>query len=399
MPQSHAIKLTISAICILSAGCPDDRTLVEFEPYEGEAYPDRVSDIAYPSRAALVTDSLSDTISVLDLATGAKLDARPVGRNPVDIDGPHHVAIDAARGVGFVALSYPRTNAVGPHATHGSSALPGYVQKLDLRDLSVQGRVRVDPNPGDVVLSEDGTRLVVSHFDLQRATKNPTDIEAARATLALIDALTLSQPKFIDTCVAPHGIALSRPDGRTAYVACYGEDRLAVVDLTQPEAPPTLVDVGPGVVGFGAPSYGPYVAMLSPDGTYVVVANTVSKDVRFFDVASGAFDLDRTITTIGAPYSPAFTSDDKLVIPTQQPDAIVIVDLTGVEPTETRPFSASECVLPHEVMRDGDNTFVVCEGDKKSNGTILMLDGALEVVTSTVVGVYPDAIRRIGAAQ
>lgn len=389
----------VLVICTASAGCEEDRTVVTYEPYEGEAYPDRVSDIAYPARAALVTDSLSDTVTVIDLATGAKLDARPVGRNPVDIDGPHHIALDPARGIGFVALSYPDTGVSGPHATHGSSAIPGYVQKLDLRDLSVQGRVRVDPNPGDIVLSEDGTRLVVSHFDLQRATKNPTDIDAARATLALIDAVAFTQPTLIDTCVAPHGIALSRPDGKTAYVACYGEDRLAIVDLTQPTAAPTLVDVGPGVVGFGAPSYGPYAATLSPDGTYLVVSNTVSNDVRFFDVAAGTFDLTRTITTLGAPYFPAFTADGKLVIPTQQPDELVIVDLTGVEPTQTRPFSAAECVLPHEVLRDGDATFVVCEGDKKSNGTILMLDAALEVVTSTVVGVYPDAIRPLGGSQ
>lgn len=399
MSRSLPFSLIVLAIWPLCTGCDGDRTKVEYEPYEGEAYPDRVSDVAYPARAALVTDSLSDTITVIDLANGAKVEARPVGRNPVDIDGPHHVAIDAARGVGFVALSYPNTGATGPHATHGSSAIPGYVQQIDLKDLSVTAQVRVDPNPGDILLSQDGTRLVVSHFDLQRATKNPTNIDEARATIALIDATSFSQPQLIKTCVAPHGIALSRPDGRTAYLACYGEDRLAIVDLTQPESPPALVDVGPGVVGFGAPSYGPYVAMLSPDGAWVVVANTVSNDLRFFDVAAGAFDPARTITTLGAPYFPAFGSDGKLYIPTQQPDALVIVDLAGVEPTETRPFTADECVLPHEVTHDGDTTFVVCEGDKKANGSILMLDAALDVVAKTEVGVYPDAFRIIGGAQ
>ncbi len=289
--------------------------------------------------------------------------------------------------------------ATGPHATHGGSGVPGYAQKIDLKDLSVLGQVRVDPNPGDIVLSEDGSRLVVSHYDLQRATKNPTDIVAARATLALIDPATLAQPQLIKTCVAPHGVALSRPDGRTAYVACYGEDRLALVDLTQPTAQPVLVDMGPGVVGFGAPSYGPYASTLTPDGAWVVVSNLESSDVRFFEVATGAFDPTKTIATLGAPYFPAFTADGKIVIPTQKPDALVTVDLDGIDPPSTVSFSAADCILPHEVVLDQDQTYVVCEGDKKSPGTVVVLDADMQVLSSTPVGVFPDALRIVGGGS
>ncbi|NUO49358.1 MAG: YncE family protein [Polyangiaceae bacterium] len=379
-------------------GCDPDRTLVEYEPYAGDAYPDRVADVAYPERAAIVTDSLSDTLSVIDLSTGAKVDARPVGRNPVDIDGPHHITIDKARGVGFVALSYPVIDGVGPHATHGGSAIPGYAQKIDLKDLSVMASVRVDPNPGDIVLSQDGSKLVVSHFDRQRATKNPTDINAARATIAVIDPATMGQPQLIKTCVAPHGLALS-PDGNTAYVACYGEDRLAIVDLTQPSAQPTLIDVGAGVVGFGAPSYGPYVAVLSPDGAWVIVCDTVSKDVRFFEVATGAFDFTRTITTLGAPYFPAFTADNKLVIPTQQPDGLYIADLADNTNDQNITFATADCYRPHEVVIDQGRTFVVCEGDQVSPGSVTMLDEDYAVVTRTEVGVYPDSLRIVTGGQ
>jgi DNA-binding beta-propeller fold protein YncE len=386
--------LGVVATALGVSGCDPDRTLVEYEPYAGDAYPDRVTDVAYPPRAAIVTDSLSDTLSVIDLSSGAKLDVRPVGRNPVDIDGPHHITIDRAKNVGFVALSYPAIEGVGPHATHGGSAIPGYAQKIDLKDLSVVGSVRVDPNPGDIVLSQDGKRLVVSHFDLQRATKNPTDINAARATIAVIDPETMAQPQLIKTCVAPHGVALS-PDGNTAYVACYGEDRLGIVDLTQPSAQPTLIDVGAGVVGFGAPSYGPYVAMLSPDGAWVIVCDTESNDVRFFEVATGAFDFTRTITTLGAPYFPAFTADGKLVIPTQQPDGLYIADLADNTNDQTVTFATADCVRPHEVLIDQNRTFVVCEGDRKSPGSVAMLDADYMVVTRTEVGVYPDSLRLV----
>jgi YVTN family beta-propeller protein len=391
----------IFLVCAAAACEPETEVRVEYEPYAGEAYPDRVEPVAYPATgAALVTDSYSDTISVIDLVTGARIDQRPTGRNPVDIDGPHHAVIDPAAGFVLVALSYPKIGASGPHATHGSSVTSGYVQKLSLAGLTPFGQVRVDPNPGDIVISDDRTRVVVSHFDLERATKNPMDIEAARATLAILDPASIAPegslpPQLIKTCVAPHGVALTPPSGSIAYVACYGEDRLAVVHLDEPGTPVELFDVGPGVVGFGAPSYGPYVAQLTPDGAWVVVASTVSKDVRFFDTTAKAFDPARTETLLGAPYFSAFLDDGRIVVPTQQPDALVVLDPSGVEPAEIRSFSAAECVLPHEVVAVEDALFVVCEGDKKSPGKIVKLDATLAVVASAEVGIYPDAFRPI----
>jgi hypothetical protein len=195
-----------SALLWLALGsCGDAPVTYEPEPYEGEAYPDLTAPIVYPARAALVTNSLGDTISVLDVDTMTLAAERPVGRNPVDVDGPHHVTVDEARGVGFIALSYPTSNVLpGPHATHGSSTTFGWVQKLSLDSLEVLGQARVDPNPGDIVLSPDGRTVVVSHFDLQRAIDNPTDLELARARLAVIAADTIGTDaldrRYVTTC-------------------------------------------------------------------------------------------------------------------------------------------------------------------------------------------------------
>ncbi len=379
---------------------------MRYEPYEGEAFPDTRPPVRWPDGpAALVTDSLSDTVSVVDLATGERVDVRPVGRNPVDVDGPHHLALDAARGEAFVALSYPVTKAAGPHAEHGSSVVPGFVQRLRVRDLAPIGQVRIDPNPGDVVLSRDGSRVVVSHFDIQRALDNPTSLERARATIAVIEAASVvpsgsPRPTFIPTCVAPHGIALLGERGSTAFVACYGEDRLAKVNLDDPSAPVEYVDVGPGVVGFGSPLYGPYVALLSPDEAEVVVSNTASKDVRFYDVAAGAFDLERTIATEGAPYFPAFDATGRyLAIPTQGPDALVVRDLLGDEPDRARSFTGAECDRPHAILPDGEGWALVCEGDRTTPGKVLRLDAALATVSTADVGLYPDTIVRVAPGQ
>lgn len=393
--------LPIVALTALSGCDPDPVAVEEILPYEGEAYPDRVEPFATEDMSfAVISNSYSDSVSAVDLASGKLLATRPVGRNPVDIDGPHHITVDPVANVAYIGLSYPLLAAQGPHASHGSATALGYVQKLSLLDLSVLGQVRVESSPGDLLLSADGKRLVASHFDLVRATKNPTDLQKARSSVALIDPAKMGEEdasvRFITTCVAAHGMAMTQPGGSPLYVTCYGEDKIAVVDLDNPDAAIEYIDVGPGVTGFGSPTYGPYAALMLPDQQTLVISNTVSKDVRFLDVPTKTMLSDRTIVALGAPFFPAVSSDgSKLAIPTQQPDALLIVDLAGVEDMVTRSFTDDECVLPHVVEAFEDGYVVVCEGDKKAPGNVLRLDAELEVVSNTEVGVYPDGIVKV----
>lgn len=380
----------------------------DVQPFEGEAFPDRVLPISYPESSALITNSLSDTLSVVDLGSMEIIATRPVGRNPVDVDGPHHLALDAEDGHAYVALSYPTSQTVlGPHATHGSSAAYGWVQKLRLDDLSVVGQVRVDPNPGDIVLSPDRKYVVVSHFDLQRAIDNADDLGKARSSVAIIERESFgapgAKPKLVTTCVAAHGMVFG-PDGEL-YVACYGEDVVAKLDLSVDDIVPEFLELGEGAGPFGAPNYGPYALTLSPDGAWLVVSNTVSDDLRFIDVATGLVDGDRTLFTNAAPFFPSFAaSGAKLAIVTQQPDTLRLVDMEGDLDDEVKTFLGDECPLPHVVTTEerlsGDEEFlVVCEGDKKSSGRVVRLSKELEIIGSVDVGVYPDAITMVGGGS
>ena len=381
-----------------AAACtPDPVIEIEYAPYEGEAYPDRIPPIAWPAgRTAVVTDSYGDSLTLIDVATGEAFDTRPIGRNPVDLDGPHHLAADPAHGRLFVALSYPKIGGGGPHAAHGSSVSNGYVQLIDEKTLVPKAAMRVDPNPGDIVLSDDASRLIVTHFDLQRAVKNPTDLDKARSTIAVIDPDSIgvsgATPTFIPICVAPHGALLDGPSGDRAFVACYGEDSIAIVDTTDPTAEVIRVPVAADVSGFGDPKYGPYALVRSPDDSLLAVSNTVSKDVRFFDVASREMDPLPKISLQGAPYFAVFVDVDTLVIPTQQPDQLVMVDLTGTNETVIHPMVADECKLPHQVVHDDDGTFwLVCEGDHTVPGTIVHLSALFDTLGVATVGVYPDS--------
>jgi DNA-binding beta-propeller fold protein YncE len=406
MNRRHFVGVCL-AVILLSAGsgCTDDELAMQYyDPYAGEAFPNQRQKLVIPPAGmGVVSDSRSDTLSFVDLATGERFATYPVGRDPVTVDGPHHVVADRARGALYVALSYPLiAGSSGPHAAHGSSVVPGYAQKLSLEDLSVLGQVRVDPNPGDIVLSQDGTRLVVSHFDLQRAIENPGDLDAARATLAVIDPDAMlpsgsPEPMKIPLCIAAHGITLSKPDGARAYAACYGEDVLAVADLSDPSAEVKRIPVGPDAT-IGNPTYGPYAAVMSPDGKTIAVSNTTSRDIRFFDVESETFDLTRTIKTQGVPYFVGWTPDNKYIyVPTQQPDAMILIDVSqGNAEVDFRDLTG-ECGKPHQAeLHEGSGVFVVCEGDQLTPGDVVMLD-PMTLITSakTKVGVYPDAIVRV----
>jgi DNA-binding beta-propeller fold protein YncE len=402
--NSPARFIPVALLLAALPACGEQPLESLYDPYTSEAYPNRRPVVEVPQGGlGIVTNSLSDTLSLLDLGSGEQIGTVPVGRDPIDIDGPHHIGIDPKTGAAFVALSYPIIATGGPHATHGSSVKSGYTQKLALGDFSVTGQVRVDPNPGDIVVSEDGRRVVVSHFDLQRALQNPGNLEKARATLAVIDPDAIEpsgspDPKRISVCIAPHGLVLSRPDGARAYVACYGEDSMAVVNLAEGKVE-SRVPVDPSGGSLGDPQYGPYSAVLSPDGKTIVIGNTVSKDVRFFDVGASSVDVTRTLPTLGAPMFAAFTADgSRLWVPTQSPDALLLIDLENNNQEITRlDFTGDTCKLPHVVQRlDDTRIALVCEGDHVGQGKVLILDAeTLATQSEAVVGIYPDSIVRV----
>ena len=368
-----------------------------YDAYAGpEAFPNRRPPIVLPSGdVGFVSNSRSDDISVVDLQKNVVIAQPPVGRNPVDVDSPHHLAVDRAKGALYTVLSYPAVAASGPHAAHGSSQKLGYLQKLSLTDLALQGEVRVDENPGDIVLSGDGRRIVVSHFDLVRARLFDSE---PRANLVVADPDQLlpsgsPDPVRIRVCRAPHGIALSRPDGKLAYVACYADDAIAVVDTSNPAATPTLVPLGQELTKGDTPLFGPYSVVLSPTGKWLAVGNTESKDVLLLDTATMK-PKGPAIATGGAAFFPAWSADEKrLYVPTQNPDGIRVVDVETSTVTAFRAFTPEECQKPHELgfLSDARALYTVCEGDQVSPSVVRTLDpSSLDPIARIAVGAYPD---------
>lgn len=383
------------------AGCGED-TVVYQRPDAtpwGEA---RCSRVEVPPRGlGFVSNSLMNSVATLDLGAAVVRDTFPVGVTPLAENGPHHLVFDPVRQVIFTPLSFPAPAiSPGPHSEHGSASVPGVLVKRSACDMQLLGRVDVDPNPGDLVMSPDRRRIYVSHYDLRRALENANDPPRQRSNLVVVDAETMARVQSIPTCVAAHGMVIA-PDGNTLYMACYGDDAVGVVDLRA--ATPTVrlaYITGSPPARVTSPVHGPYSLGLSPDGNTLWVGCTVSGALVAYDVTTGQVDANRiTRRLAGKPFFPEVSRDGAtMLVPTQSRDELVRLRTNTLEFVQRMTFNREDCIQPHQVSRGPDGLeYLVCEGaysgQNPQHGTILALDpDSLAIRHRYTVGYYPDAI-------
>ncbi|MGH7282225.1 MAG: YncE family protein [Polyangiaceae bacterium] len=347
-------------------------------------------------RAAYVTDNVSDQITVIDRESADVL-SRSIDIDKTAHEAPHHLAVDPRARRLFVALTFPAPpdpEKKGPHSGHGNASNNGKLAKLDLATLSVQAIVDVDENPGDVVLTHDGTKVLVTHFDMRRAMVAATAGRPPNEMFATIQVWDTTSMKKIGSraiCVAPHGIAVSSDD-KTAIVACYGSDEIALVDLTQKQLPTSRFVLGATEGVLGAPKYGPYSADPSPDNSRILVGDLESKDVRIFDLATKKFA--DPIAVGSRAFIGAFLDDATAIVPLQAPDGLVKIDTQKNSVLARVSLSKDQCEAPHMARVDSKHrVFVVCEGDHVSPGAVIEVDPTtLAVIKRWVTGIYPDGI-------
>ncbi|WP_394827060.1 YncE family protein [Pendulispora albinea] len=361
-----------------------------------------------PARAAYITNNGSDSISVIDrdgpTVTDVPIAADPArGRAWGTHPAPHHLAVDPTSGALFVALAHapvPGAEAAAskndPHAAHGRASTAGQIARFALGNWGPYTAQDVDDNPGDIVLTHDRARALVTHFDMKRAMTAAAaggPPASLYATLQIWDTRTLERIGSRAICVAPHGVVTTRDD-RTAIVACYGSDELALVDLTAPGLPTSRYPLGPTQGVLGAPRYGPYSALLSPDEREIIVANLEGTDVRIFDRERRRFLPERTLSLGARVFMSDYTGGNVILAPLQSPDGVARIDIARSAVEKRVTFPRETCQAPHAIRRANDGrVYLVCEGDHVNKGSVLQLDPeTLAVVRRWAVGVYPDGI-------
>jgi DNA-binding beta-propeller fold protein YncE len=156
-----------------------------------------------------VLSEAADKISLVRFGPGgARVDHEvPTGDMPVDIDGPHGIAISRDKRFYYVSLAHGRPF--------------GSVWKYSAKDDSVIGQTTLGFFPATMDLSADGSLLYVVNFNLHG--------DMVPSSVSVVATEPMLEVARIQTCAMPHGSRLN-PEGTKHYSACMMDDMLVEID-------------------------------------------------------------------------------------------------------------------------------------------------------------------------
>ena len=362
----------------------------------------------------LTTDNGSDLLSAVDPVSRTVKWSIPVGFIPVELEGPHHITPDPAGQFVYLNLSEAVVGSgSGPHGSHGTGVIPGFVLKLQTSDGKQVAFAQVDPNPGDLVSTPDGKTLYVTHYDLVKLGQGAQahDLRQGDSNLAVIDTASMTVVKKVPLCPAAHGVRLS-PDARTLYATCQ-TDEIAVVDVSNPGLPVQRVLL-PGSSETPSCSHCPYALSVAPDATVWVSSlgpgggTTGGGSINVYDPVAKAFDPVRSVPFCGRVLFSAFTP-----VPGGGPGYLAFVPEQGTSCGDfvrafrsqgpgqapsaagALQFTRAECFNAHilNVSSDAKTGYLVCEGDHVGPGSFVFLDlQKLTTTASVPLAVFPDGM-------
>ena len=391
------MKWHLVAIVALAAGCNG----VSFPADSNWPAPVEPA-FSHQARFA-ITNNKSDTLSFIAAdGSGTNLGDTPIGDNPIELEGPHHLAASPDGKYLYYNLSnlVPGTGS-GPHGAHGTGNVPGSLVKLDAATYESLGEVLVSRSPGDVILSADGKIAYVSHYDqllaiTQLMMPGSTE-ESAYSPVAIVDTDSMTRLSLTPVCAEGHGEGLSA-DGKTLYVTCALLDQLAIVDVSDPAHPTVTarVPVGPTPNQWPSPmpSYGPYALTVNPvDGT-VWISDNNSGDVRVYDPALGKMDPAKTVKFGDLTMFGAFDQDaTHYYVPLRSNATLARID-TSTLAVQLLPIPATACMNAHAFVMTPDHAtgVLVCEGDQvKVSGQVVTIDIAgFSLSNAVATGMFSD---------
>ncbi|MGH9874326.1 MAG: YncE family protein [Pyrinomonadaceae bacterium] len=339
-----------------------------------------------------VLSEAADTISLIRFGpAGARVDHEvPTGDMPIDIDGPHGIAISRNKEFYYVSLAHGRPF--------------GSVWKYSTKDDSVLGHTRLGLFPATMDLSPDGSLLYVVNFNLHG--------DMVPSSVSIVATEPMLEVARIPTCTMPHGSRLS-PDGTKHYSACMMDDILVEIDtqtlkvsrhflLTKGremgmKGPPAAAKtetsganhMDMGGHGMESPKPGdvscsPTWAQPSTTGSSIFVACNKSDEIVEVDAVK--WSVKRRIPARPGVYNLAVTKDGtRLLATNKRNQSISVYDIkTGRElaniPTRRK-------VLHGVVVSPDDRyAFVSVEGVGSEPGTVEIVDLAtLKIVASVDV--------------
>ena len=182
--------------------------------------------IAGSAQTAYITNSISNSVTVVDVATNIVTAAIPVGNSPqgvtVSMDGNHV----------YVTNFNDNTVSVINTATN-----------------SVSATIPVGLQPYGISVSPNGSKVYVTNF--------------GDTTVSVINTTTNTVSATVPVGYTPYGISVS-PDGNKVYVANQGSNSVSVIN--------TITDIVIATISLGI--YMPDDVCISPDGNTIYVSDS-----------------------------------------------------------------------------------------------------------------------------
>lgn len=355
-----------------------------------------------------VLSEAADKISLVRFGPGgARLEHEiPTGDMPVDIDGPHGIAISRDKQFYYVSLAHGRPF--------------GSVWKYSTKDDRVLGQTTLGLFPATMDLSADGSLLWVVNFNLHG--------DMAPSSVSVVATEPMLEVARIQTCAMPHGSRLN-PQGTKHYSACMMDDMLVEIDTqtlkvsrhflltkgremgmegapvfaatkTAPMAgrqsgSPRAQSAGAnrhmdmGGHGMEPPKAGdvscsPTWAQPSVTGSSIFVACNKSSEI--VEVNAAKWKVTRRMPARPGVYNLAVTTDGARLLTTNKRDqSVSVIDLKSGQ--ELARIPTRRKVLHGIVVSPDDRyAFVSVEGVGSEPGTVEIIDlAALKIVASVDV--------------
>ena len=314
-----------------------------------------LASIADAAPFAYITNSIDNTVSVIDTATNNVKATVNVGLNP------HGVAVTPDGTKVYVA----NTNNEGFNTNSNISVIDTATNKVTA-NVYQEGMI----SPMGVAVTPDGTKVYVTD-------SSSGYVFAINTTTNQIATTWLGAGEF------PSGVAVT-PDGTKVYVA------VAYAELgTEPENYPGFVDVYDTrthtffVVTVGTGANG---VAITPDGSNVYVTNSGSNNVSVINTTN---NIAYASINVGLnPHGVAVTPDGtKVYVANEGSNNVSVIDTTSKTiyasvPVGKYPFGVA-------VTPDGTKVYVANEG----SNNVSVIDTATNTVTTTVnVGNEPIAL-------
>jgi DNA-binding beta-propeller fold protein YncE len=281
-----------------------------------------------------------------------------IGIMPVDINGPHGIAISPDKQFVYVSVGHGRPD--------------GSVWKMKTGTEEVVKYAPLGLFPATADISKDGEFLYVANANFHG--------DMVPSSVSVVATDPMIEVKRITTCTMPHGSRLS-PDGSKQYSACMMDDMVTEIDTQKFDVARTFMLTAGKEIGMDGPPHMqmnmkeltcvPTWAQPSNDGSEIYVACNKSNDIAVIDAKT--WKLSRRFAAGNGVYNLAMTKDGRLVATNKRGQSVSIFDPTTGKELARLP-TKRKVVHGAVVTPDNRYAFISVEGVGDDPGTVEVID-------------------------